>query len=204
MHRRTQTRNPDATEDPNFMFHTLRRVLILLAILAGVIILFLLSRQEKVQRVFIDLVQKTRVTLTKEEEEKKIRFILRGTVSRVRTGDTFDLMTVSGVNMVRLAGVRAPEMPLFSAPSNKVSPEAFASQQFLTKAALGCQVEVKVIDVVSNRWLLALAEVDGSNLNVRVLESRMASLHSEDLTLMPLAAQLTLEESARKATNLAR
>jgi endonuclease YncB( thermonuclease family) len=183
------------------MFHTLRRVLILLAILVVTIILFVASRQEVVQRAVFDLVERSRAALTKEEEAKKIRFNLRGTVSRVRTGDTFDLMTYSGVNMVRLAGIRAPEMPLFSVPSNQVSPEALASQQFLTKAVLGCQVDVKVLDVVSNRWLLGIVELDGANLNARMIEHGMASIKGAELELMPLPVKLAMEDATRKATN---
>jgi endonuclease YncB( thermonuclease family) len=179
------------------MFQKLRRVLILLFLLFCAAVLLWLSRLEKVQRAVAGWIQDSQVALTKDQEAKKIRFVLRGTVSRVRTGDTFDLTTATGVNTVRLAGVRAPEMPWFDVPKHTVSPAALASQAFLTKTIFGSQVEAQVLAIKTNRALLAIVEQDGRNLNALVLESGLASLQPRDLPLLPLSVRLQMEKSAR-------
>jgi endonuclease YncB( thermonuclease family) len=179
------------------MFHTLRRVILLLSVLASALAVYGVSRQSDRYGVLFDLYDRRRqVEVDKQrdiEDARKISFSLEGRVVDVVDGRTLVIARPTGERYsVALAGVR------FARWDRSVT----VSRSHLARLALGREVSVAIttrIQVNSGMGIVSLRSATGPTLNEVMLASGWLSTDFPALAELPHRHAERFVDASRKA-----
>jgi endonuclease YncB( thermonuclease family) len=176
------------------MFQTLHKIYVAIgwAIALGVVALLIQHRA-----IFYPLVDLVDALRPAEGPEQQRCGELTGQVTRVLSGDMFDLMDDGGrFHRIRLTGVAAPEYQLTDRAEMR---RAEQSQRGLGQVILSKRGRVELTFTNESGGGLGILYVGATNINALAVESRIARLKRDQMNGLPLKDRYALIQAARRA-----
>jgi endonuclease YncB( thermonuclease family) len=130
--------------------------------------------------------------------EKKIIWQGTGLITRVLDGDTVRMRIENRPEtMVRLAGIRAPEMAATAAAASQ--PLAKESRDYLDRLATNKLVRMQIFATDANKRPWAVLVLNGTNLNLQMVETGQAEIQSDLLDHLPVSLHYALQDAQKAA-----
>ena len=176
------------------MFQTLHKIYVAIgwAIVLGVVALLIQHRA-----VFYPLVDLVDALRPRDGPEQKPSGELSGQVTRVLSGDMFDVKGDDGYfHRIRLTAVAAPEYQLTDRAEMR---RAEQSQTNLGHLILSKRVLVKLTFTNESHGGLGILYVGTTNINVVAVESGIVRLKRDQMNGLPLKDRYALIQADRRA-----
>jgi endonuclease YncB( thermonuclease family) len=177
------------------MFHKLHRLLVFVCWGLVVCAAVYVYQQRAVFNPAVDLVSAWRI---REGFAQSDLGRIRGRVTRVNTGDTFQLVDREGrLHQIRLTGMSAPE---FQVGNKRVNAIAGASRDSLKSLVLSNEVQVAITYTNGPRDGLGLVYLGMTNVNAAQILAGQAKAREDYMNGLPLKERYFLLRAARFAS----
>jgi len=184
------------------MFKIIRRILQVLLLLAiGAFGYWLWLHPEVLKpaaRLYREGEAKVKEVLNAEQEQKKIIGEVSGRVTRIYSGDAFQLTDSTGVFNWRLSGILAPEMPA-QRTSAAQRTAGDTSREFLASLIVSNTVRIAVLHTEGVQASDGIAYVGTNNVNLAMVAAGMARLNERLAHVLPLEIRRVIEKAELEA-----
>ncbi|MBM3876438.1 MAG: hypothetical protein FJ386_06935 [Verrucomicrobia bacterium] len=184
------------------MFKIIRRILqVVLLIAIGAFGYWLWLHPEALKpaaKLYKEGEAKVKEVLTAEQEQKKIIGEVSGRVTRVYTGDAFQLTDATGVFNWRLSGIIAPEMPVQRTPGMERT-AGDLSREFLASLVVSNSVRIAVLHSEGVQGSDGIAYIGTNNVNLAMVAAGMARLNERVAHVLPFDIRRLIEKAEMDA-----
>ena len=133
--------------------------------------------------------------------DKKMLWQGIGLITKVLAGDLVRTRTENRPEIaVRLAGIDAPETPDNS--GRPAQPLAIESQEYLHRLAGNKAALMQIFGTDAFKRPVAVLFVDGTNLNVKMVEAGLAEIEVDTLDFLPVKLKYAMAEAQQSARQL--
>ncbi|MBI3877989.1 MAG: thermonuclease family protein [Verrucomicrobia bacterium] len=184
------------------MFKLLRRVLQIVLLMALGAFGYWLWQHPEHMRPAVDFYHqgetKVKEAINAPQEEKKILGEVTGRVTRVYSGDAFQITDATGVFNWRLTALQAPELPASRATNAPRTP-GDASREFLASLVISNAVRIAVIHSVGPQASDGIVFAGTNNVNLAMLSAGMAQLNPRLTHFLPEIQRHEMERAQEQA-----